>query len=597
MKYRLLLPIVSMLFSAQAALAEQESIDMILHNGRITTQEQRHPEVSAVAIQDGIITKVGSDKEILALKNDNTKVIDVGGKRVIPGLNDSHLHASRGGRFYNTELRWEGLSSLKRGLDMVAEQAKRTPSDQWVRVIGGWSPYQFDEKRMPTPAELTQAAPNTPVFVLFLYSQGFLNKAGVEALKLTKNSKAPEGGRYEFTEDGGAILHAEPNPTILYQTIGALPGLSEEEQVNSTKQFYRELNRFGLTSVIDAGGGGHTFPENYIGTETLAKAGTMPLRVSSYLFPQRKGKELEDFQKWTENWKTNVNMAKKLEHGFEVEGGGEFLVWSAGDFENFMAPRPELTERENWHSELMAVTRHLLKEEWPIRIHATYDESISHIMDVFEEADRLEKAEGRKGFAGIRWAIDHAETVSKPNLERIKALGGGIAVQSRMAYAGEYFNERYGAEVASHAPPIRDIIEMGIPMGAGTDATRVSSYNPWASIQWLVTGKTAGGTPLQSKRNYLSREEALYYYTIGSAWFSGEETVKGRIASGQYADLAVLNSDYFTIEEDDITDIRSLLTVTGGTIVYAADRFADENPSLPSVQPDWSPVAVFGGHQ
>lgn len=579
-----------------SGLARSDGVDLILTGGDIVTLNPLKPRVEAVAIEEGVIVATGDNEAVLARRGEESDVIDLGGRTVVPGLNDSHTHVVRGGRFYNTELRWDGVESLARGIDMIRQQAERTPGGQWVRVIGGWSPFQFEERRMPTPAELTEAAPDTPVFVLFLYSRGFLNKAGVEALGITEETEAPAGGRYEITPDGGAILWAEPNPTILYRTIGALPGLSEADQVNSTRHFYRELNRFGITSVVDAGGGGHVFPENYVGSERLAEAGEMPLRVSNYLFPQRPGKELKDFETWTRNWAVNVNMAEKLAHGFVVEGGGEFLVWSAGDFENFTAEMPDITTREGWRAELMAVTRHLLQERWPIRIHATYDHSIGHILDVFEEAHARERAEGRPGLAGVRWAIDHAETASAENLRRIAALGGGVAIQARMAYAGEYFAERYGEEAAADAPPIRDIIEHGIPLGAGTDATRVASYNPWVALHWLVTGKTVGGMETRSERHRLSREEALSLYTVGSAWFSGEEAIKGRIAPGQLADLAVLSADYFSVPEDQIPAIESVLTITDGEIVYGAGPFAERAPELPPVSPGWSPVAVFGGY-
>ncbi len=581
---------------ASAASAQDGRVDMILTNGKIVTLDPSAPEVSALAIDDGIIVATGSDADIETRANEETEVIDLGGRTAVPGLNDSHSHVVRGGRFYNTELRWDGVGTLARGIEMIAEQAERTPRDQWVRVIGGWSPFQFGEGRMPTPAELTEAAPDVPVFVLYLYSQGFLNAAAVKALEITEDTEAPPGGRYEITEDGGAILHAEPNPTILYQTIGALPGLSEDDQENSTRHFYRELNRFGITSAVDAGGGGHVFPDDYIGSQRLADMGDMPVRVSNYLFPQRPGEELTDFETWTENWAVNVNMAEELSHGFVVEGAGEFLVWSAGDFENWMAEMPDITTREGWREELMAVTRHLLQQRWPIRIHATYDQSIGHIMDVFEEAHRLEREAGRSGFAGIRWAIDHAETVSRENLARIAALGGGVAVQARLAYAGEYFVDRYGAAAAENAPPLRDMIEMGIPIGGGTDATRVASYNPWVALHWLVTGETVGGMPTRSERHQLSRVEALEAYTVDAAWFSGEEARKGRIAPGQYADIAVLTADYFTVPEDEIADLESVLTITAGEIVYGAEEFADRAPQLPAISPYWSPTAVFGGY-
>ncbi|MEM8750635.1 MAG: amidohydrolase [Pseudomonadota bacterium] len=578
------------------AQALADDVDTILHNAAIITLDPLKPRAQAIAIENGIVVATGTDNEVLARRGETTQVIDLGGRTMIPGLNDSHLHAVRGGRFYNTELRWDGISKLSEGLSMVAKQAGRTPEGQWVRVIGGWSPFQFEERRMPTPAELTAASPERPVFVLYLYSRGFLNKAGVEALGITADTKAPAGGRYEITADGGAILHAEPNPTILYQTIGALPGLSEADQVNSTRHFYRELNRFGLTSAIDAGGGGHVFPKDYVGTRVLAEAGEMPIRVSNYLFPQKPGQELGDFVQWDQNFAANVDLAHHLSHGFVVEGGGEFLTWSAGDFENWLAEQPLLPDRPGWREQLKAVTRYLVRQQWPIRIHATYDESIGHILGVFEEVDVAEKAAGRPGFAGIRWAFDHAETVSPANLKRIAALNGGIAIQARMAYAGEYFIERYGSEAAANSPPIRDIIEAGIPLGAGSDATRVASYNPWVSLHWLISGKTVGGAVTRSERHRLTREEALALYTVGSAWFSGDRARKGRLSPGQFADLAVLTQDYLSVREDEIAKIESLLTITGGRIVHGADDFANLAPDLPPVSPAWSPVVQFGGY-
>ena len=575
------------------AHAQDGVADIVITGGKVITLDPLRPEATAVAIDGGLVLATGDDAAMRELGDESTDVIDVGGRTVIPGLNDSHLHATRGGRFYNAELRWDGVTTLARGLAMIAEQAERTPDGQWVRVIGGWSPYQFAERRLPTPAELTEAAPDVPVFVLFLYSQGYLNAAGVRALGITSDTAAPDGGRYELTEDGGAILHAEPNPTILYQAIGALPGLSQEHQVNSTRHFYRELNRFGITSAIDAGGGGHTYAQDYVGTRILAERGELDVRISNYLFPQKPGEELQSFRKWNGEVALNANLAGKLSHGFVVEGGGEFLTWSAGDFENFMARRPSLSEREGYRNELTGVTRYLVENGWPIRIHATYDESIALILDVFEEVHAAERAAGRPGFDGIRWAVDHAETVSRENLARIAALGGGVAIQSRMAYAGEFFVDRYGAEIAAVSPPIRDIIELGMPLGVGTDGTRVGSYNPWPAIEWLVTGRTVGGLETRSERHRLTRMEALQLYTVGSAWFSGEEAIKGRIAPGQLADLAVLSKDYLAVADDELGTIESVLTIMDGRIVHSSGSFANRAPALPEIAPDWSPTAHF----
>jgi len=264
-------------------------------------------------------------------------------------------------------------------------------------VIGAWSPQQFKEKRMPTVAELNEAAPNTPVFVLFLYSQALVNRAGVDALMLKPDTKPPEGGRYEFVA-GGAILHAEPNPMILYSTIARLPQLSTEDQVNSTMHFYRELNRFGLTSAVDTGGGGHVYPADYQASKTLASRPKFPIRISYYLFAQKTESELQDVEQWAAEEKLNLNLATARLNGYVLKGGGENLVWSGGDFENFMAPRPELQEK--MEQKLTAVVRVLAKHQWPIRIHATYDESITRMLDVFEPVFK------ETGYRA-RWCIDH----------------------------------------------------------------------------------------------------------------------------------------------------------------------------------------------
>jgi predicted amidohydrolase YtcJ len=566
-----------------APIAAQEGpADLIVTNAKVSTVDAQRPKASAFAVKEDKFIAVGDAAEVARLRGEKTRVIDAEGHAIIPGLNDSHAHAIREGRLYNLELRWDGVASLERALAMIREQAKRTPKGQWVSVVGGWSPHQFKEKRLPTVEELNEAAPDTPVFVMFLYSQGMLNRAGVEAMKLAPQTKAPKGGRFEFVKGGGALLHAEPHPTILYEAVGKLPPMSPEEQINSSLHWFRELNRFGLTSVVDAGGGGHAFPKDYAAADTLAKQSRIPLRLSLYLFAQKPGTELQDYQKWTKEVKLDFNRA--------TDGGGENIVHSAADYENFMAPPPELSD-EKLRSDLTAVTTLLVRKGWPIRIHATYDATITKVLDVFEE---VFKAENFKG----RWIIDHAEGISDRNIERVKRLGGGVAIQNRMAFAGEYYAQRYGKEAAASAPPLRKLLDSGVPMGAGTDLTRVSSFNPWLSLYWMVSGKTVGGTEIYPKENRLTREEALRLYTLGSAWFSGEEAVKGRIAPGQLADFAILSADYMSVPEEEIKSIEAVLTVLGGEVVYGAKPFeAIAPPALPAVTPAWAPVAHFGGYQ
>lgn len=582
--------ILATLIVVATAAAQQQSADLIVTNAKVVTMSAQRPQATAFAVREGKFVAVGSDAEMASHRGEKTRIINARGHTVIPGLNDSHAHVVREARFYNLELRWDGVDSLERALAMVREQAKRTPKGHWVRVVGAWSPYQFKERRMPTVQELNAAAPDTPALVLFLYSQGLMNQAGVEAMKITRDTKAPQGSHFELLEGGGAILRCAPHPAILYQTVANLPPMSPDEQVSSTLHWYRELNRFGLTSAIDAGGGGHVFPRDYETGERLAKQNKINLRVSMFLFAQTADVELQDYQRWTEDVKLNADLAGSRPNSYVYEGAGENVVSAAGDFENFMAPRPDISD-EKLRSQLKAVAAHLVRKGWPIRIHATYDQTITTVLDVFEE---VFKAENFKG----RWFIDHAEGISDRNIERIKRLGGGIAIQNRMAFSGEYFAERYGKDAVKSAPPLRKLIASGVPLGAGTDATRVSSHNPWLSLYWMVSGRTVGGTELYPKSNRLTREEALRLYTVGSAWFSGDEQVKGRIAPGQFADFAILSADYLSVPEEQILSIEAVLTVLGGEVVYAAAPFETlAPPPLPPVLPAWSPVAHFGGYQ
>jgi predicted amidohydrolase YtcJ len=563
-----------------------DEADLIVRNARVTTLHGDSPEAEAFAVQGEKFLAVGGEAEVMRLAGDGTRLVDAGGRRVIPGLNDSHLHAIRGGLQYHLELRWDGVGSLQRGLAMIREQAQRTPAGQWVRVMGGWSPFQFTEKRMPTVAELTEAAPEVPVLVLYAYSQVLVNRAGVAALALSSVQAPAGGGGYEFGDDGLIVR----GNTAVYATIGMLPGLASlGDRLSSTRYFFRELNRFGLTSIVDAGASGVAYPGDYQAVADLAAEPGFPVRISNFLFAQKPGTELTSWEKWTAQEQRDLNRAVARLDGYVLEGAGEVLAWSVHDYENFLAPRPELTGQAI--SELTEVTRVIASHQWPIRIHATYDETISAILDVFQQVF------AETGYTS-RWAIDHAETITPRNIARIKAMGGGIAVQNRLSFSGEFFAERYGQRAAASAQPLRALVDAGIPVGGGTDATRPASYNPWISLSWMVTGKTVGGTQISAPASRLSRTEALRLYTAGSAWFSGEEDVKGRIAPGQYADFAVLSADYLSVPEEQITAIESVLTVTGGDVVYAAAPFEAFSPApLPPVSPSWSPVAILGGYQ
>lgn len=558
-------------------------MDIIFFNGLFSGPGINGKKVTAVAVMNQRFYQFGSDKEIMALKTASTLLVDLQKRVVIPGLNDSHIHLIRGGLNFNMELRWDGITSLADALLMLKEQAQRTPAPQWVRVVGGWTEFQFKEKRMPTLDEINAASKDTPVFVLHLYDRALLNKAALAAIGYDKNTKELPGTFIQRDKSGNptGMLIANPNAIILYSALAQGPKLAKEDQINSTLHFMREINRLGITSVVDAGGGFQNYPDDYEIINQLNQEQKLTVRIAYNLFTQRPGHELEDFSHWT-----STSKYQQGDEYYHHNGAGEMLVFSAADFEDFLQPRPDLSS--SMEEQLKPVVRLLAENAWPFRLHATYDESIARALTVYEDIHK------EVPINHLNWFFDHAETISEHSIERVKNLGGGIAIQNRMAFQGEYFINRYGAEKALCSPPIKKILDAGIPVGMGTDATRVSSYNPWLCLYWLTTGKTIGGTSLYQEDNILSRDKALELYTKGSAWFSNEATSKGSFLPNQLADFAVLSHDFFSVPDEEIKDIYSLMTVVGGKVVHACEQFSQYNPPLPPVSPDWSPIKHYG---
>ncbi|ULL14917.1 amidohydrolase [Paenibacillus sp. H1-7] len=558
---------------------------LVIHNAQIVTMDDANPTATSVAVKNGQFLAVGDDAEIMKYVGHTTQVVDANKRMLIPGLNDSHIHLIRGGLNYNLELRWDGVPSVADALRMLKKQVDRTPAPHWVRVVGGWTEFQFTERRMPTLEEINRIAPETPVFILNLYRQAFLNKAALRVIGYTKNTPNPPGGEIQRDSQGNptGMLIARPNATILYATLAKGPKLSYEDQMNSTRLFMRELNRFGVTSVIDAGGGFQNYPDDYQVFDELDRRGEITVRTAYNLFTQHPKNEVSDFKAWTATTQPYTGSSY-----YRHNGAGEMLVYSAADFEDFVEPRPELPAV--LEDELFEVTQHLVGQRWPFRLHATYGESITRFLDVFERVNK------EVPFKDLRWILDHAETIQEKDLERVVALGGSIAVQSRMAFQGEYFVDRYGAKAAENAPPITKMIKSGLRVGVGTDATRVASYNPWVALYWLVTGKTLGGLSLYPASNRVERHEALRMYTSGNAWFSKEEDVKGQIKAGHYADFSILSDNFFHVSEEAIKRIESVFTVVGGNIVYGANEFESLSPPAPKASPDWSPHNFFGGY-
>jgi predicted amidohydrolase YtcJ len=572
--------------SGCGSLGVQEPADTLIVNGRVATLDPRKPNATAIAVKGERILAVGTDAELDGYRSMNTRVIDAGGRTVIPGLNDAHTHFIRGGLTYTNEVRWDGVPSLAEGMRRVREQARRTPPPHWVQVIGGWTWAQFEEKRFPTLDEINAATGDTPCMIMHLYDRAWLNRSAIRVLGWEKESPKLFGG-YVERDAGGNATGLVMSTTSLASLVAVwlrVPRLSPEEQIVSTRHFMREHNRLGLTSVIDAGGGGQNFPDNYAAIAKLAADNQLTLRIGYELFAQAPGKELGNYQAWSKL----VTLGQGNDY-YRMIAAGEYISYAAGDTANFakdwVVPPPGVME-----SQFTAITKYLVGLKWPFRQHTTFDSTASRVLNVLEEVNR------EVPLKGLRWGLEHCETMSPKTLERVAALGGSINIQNRMSLDGEAFLQKYGAQVAADAPPIKRIREMGIPLACGTDANRATSYNPWIGVHWLLTGKTLGGAKLQGDQNLLDRTEALRLYTAGGAWLSSEEDKKGTLQAGRLADLAILSADYFAIPVDEVKNLESTLTMVGGRVVYGAGPYASLDAApLPSL-PDWLPVRHYGGY-
>ena len=560
--------------------------DVLIVNGRIATLDPKQSNAEAIAIRGERIVAVGTDHQVSSFKGPNTRVIDAGRRIVIPGLNDGHTHFIRGGLTYTNEVHWDGVPSLAEGMRRVREQARRTPPPHWVQVIGGWTWAQFAEKRFPTLEEINAATGETPCMIMHLYDRAWLNRAAVRVLGWEKEVPKLFGG-YVERDAGGTTTGLVMSTTSLASLVAVwlrVPRLSPEEQITSTRHFMREHNRFGVTSVIDAGGGGQNYPENYAAIAKLAADRQLTLRIGYQLFAQTPGKELGNYQAWSKL----VKMGQGDDY-YRMVGAGEYLLYAAGDPANFAKDwvKPPAGVME---PQFAAVVKYLVELGWPFRQHATFDATAARQLDVLEQVNR------EVPLKNLRWGLDHCETLTPQTLERLAKLGGSISIQNRMSLDGEAFVAKYGVAAASDAPPIARIREMGIPLACGTDANRATSYNPWIGVHWLLTGKTLGGGKLQGDKNLLDRAEALRLFTAGGAWISHEEGKKGTLEAGKLADLVVLSGDYFSIPVDEVKDLESLLTMVGGKVVYAAGPYSQLDAPPLATLPDWLPVQHYGGY-
>ena len=535
--------------------------EWVFMSGKLVTVDSSFSIKEAVAIKNGRFVAVGTDSEMRRWIGRNTAVVNLAGRMMIPGLIDSHMHATVGGLTWNSELRWESVRSLADGLKQIETAAKGKPPGTWIVVGGGWAPTQFPEKRLPTRAELDAVAPKHPVYVQYLRQAAVLNGTGLVAAGIDSKAADPQGGKFERDPSSGeltGVLQGVPAWEVAYAKIPR-PTLDQVRQ--GLGNCFRELNRLGLTSVVDIHTSGVTFAHRRLLAD-MASRGELSIRLDYYVAPNDPGDELEQLR-------IAAEQVKQLPSNdtFRFAGFAETLIRGTGDGDVLSNPNGITVEAEA-KEKLRKLLRFFAEAGYNFHLHATQDNTARQLLTVIEEVN------GETPFTRQRIAFAHLEDATPETIARIKRLGGGVSVQDRMVLTGERNLELWGQSKARNAPPLRTLIDSGVPLGAGTDAFRSANYSPMLCLWWLITGKTVAGAPIRDPKQNVTRAEALRMYTMGSAWFTFAEKRKGSIEVGKFADLAVLNADYLTVAEDQIRSIESVLTMVGGRVVYGVGPFA-----------------------
>jgi predicted amidohydrolase YtcJ len=532
-----------------AAPACSQQADTVLIDGKIVTVDDQFPAREALAIRDGRIIALGTTAEVRKLAGAKSRVIDLKGHTVIPGLIDSHMHAIRAALSFSTEVNWIGATSLAEAVGRIHEASQTMKPGAWLIVAGGWNVQQFREKRRPTQAELLAAAPNNPVYVQLGYGWVMMTPAALQALNISTDADLPAGGKLDRDTAAKPTGGITGGNNAIVALFDKLPKPNFEEQVEGTRKFFRELNRLAITGVVDPGGN-NVSPEDYQAVLKVWRQGQMTVRIAYSLCGPTPGAEFAELK----------DLTQMLPMGFgddmlRFNGLGERITWAMNNNN-----KPSDEDKRKYHE----IARWAAERGMSITMHWTNEESVDQLLTIFERVNR------EVPITGLRWSIAHLNNASPESLRRMKALGMGWTVQDALYFSGEQVQN---TPAVRREPPVMTAKEIGVPVGAGTDAHRVASYNPFTALQWFLDGKTVSGIALRGPEETPGRMDALRFYTLGSAWFSRDEDKRGSLAVGKLADLAVLTKDYMTVPVEQVGGIESLLTMVGGKVVYAAGQF------------------------
>jgi predicted amidohydrolase YtcJ len=536
-----------------AATAHAQIADTVLFNGKVLTVDANFSMREALAIDHGRVVATGSSQDMRKLAAADARLIDLGGRTVIPGLTDGHIHGVRAALTFGTEINWIGTPTLKQALDQIHQAAQRQKPGSWIIVAGGWTEEQFVEKRRPTEAEVVAAAPDNPVYVQHLYDWLLLSPKAMEALNIREDADVQPGGALQRDDANRPTGVITGNGNTLLKIFDKLPRPSFEEQEQSSQKFFSELNSLGLTGIVD-GGGVSMYAANYQALFKLWREHRLTLRVAYHLSAPKPGTELADLQNLTQLLPQNFG-----DDMLHFNGPGEILIWA--DWTD-----GDITEEGK--AKLYAFLQWAASKRYSIQIHWNPDRTVHDLLDVVEAVNQ------ETPVRDLRWTVLHLYNASEQSLARIKKLGLIWGVQDGPYFGGERLQQEVGIAAARRLPPIATALQMGIVVAAGTDAHRVSSYNPFVALQWYLDGTTIGGTETRGREEAPTRRQALEMYTRNSAFEANEDDRRGTLEPGKWADLAVLSADYMTVPVLEIGKIRSVLTMVGGKIVFADSPFA-----------------------
>ena len=534
------------------AAAQAQLADTVLFNGNVLTGDPAFSVTEALAIDHGRVLGAGTSQEMRKLAGEQARLIDLGGRTVIPGLTDGHIHGVRAAATFGTEVNWIGVPTLKLALEKVHQAAQTQKPGSWIVVAGGWTEQQFTEKRRPTAAEVAAAAPDNPVYIQHLYDWLLLSPRAMEALNIREDADVSPGGTLARDDANKPTGVVTGSGNTLLKIFDKVPRPSLDEQVAGSRKFFREMNSLGITGIVD-GGGVSMYPANYQALFKLWHDRQLTVRVAYHLCAPKPGTELADLQNLTQL--LPQNFGDQLLH---FNGPGEILIW-ADWTDGDITP--------DGKAKLLELLKWAASKRYTIQIHWNPDRTVHDLLDVVEQVSKDHPVKD------LRWSVLHLYTASEDSLARIKQLGLIWGVQDGLYFGGERLQQEVGVAAARRLPPIATALRMGIVVAAGTDAHRVSSYNPFVSLQWYLDGTTIGGIQTRGSEEAPTRRQALEMYTRNSA-FAANDDARGTLEPGKLADLAVLTSDYMTVPVEEIGRIRSVLTMVGGKIVFADEPYA-----------------------